>query len=337
MKNKIDFFLAWTESDELRKTAALLANSGVVNHLYVVTSARDEEELDVADHVSVLHADNVTGTKFFRQVASRAKADYVALYLKPQPLTLGYRCLERLCQAAEDAAAVMVYADHYSVKNGEREMSPKIAYQEGSVRDDFDFGGLILMRTSALKSFFELDKVGRYRYAAMYALRLHLSRVGQLFHLNEYLYTEVESDLRKSGEKQFDYVNPKNREVQLENERASTDHLKRIGAYLAPDEFDDLPHDDTPYPVEASVIIPVRNRVRTIRDAVESVLSQEADFAYNIIVVDNHSDDGTTEVLREWATDERVVHLIPEQNDLGIGGCWDLAIRSEHCGRYAVQ
>ena len=337
MKNKIDFFLVWTESDELRKTAALLANSGVVNHLYIVTSARDEEELDVADHVSVLHADNVTGTKFFRQVASRAKADYVALYLKPQPLTLGYRCLERLCQAAEDAAAVMVYADHYSVKNGEREMSPKIAYQEGSVRDDFDFGGLILMRTSALKSFFELDKVGRYRYAAMYALRLHLSRVGQLFHLNEYLYTEVESDLRKSGEKQFDYVNPKNREVQLENERACTDHLKRIGAYLAPDEFDDLPHDDTPYPVEASVIIPVRNRVRTIRDAVESVLSQEADFAYNIIVVDNHSDDGTTEVLRELATDERVVHLIPEQNDLGIGGCWDLAIRSEHCGRYAVQ
>lgn len=337
MKNKIDFFLAWTESEAHRTTAVTLTECEAVNHLYIISSARDEEEWEVAEHVTVLHADNVTGTKFFRQVAARAKAEYVALYLKPQALTLGYRCLERLLQAADDSGAVMVYADHYSIKNGEREMSPKIAYQEGSVRDDFDFGGLLLIRASALKSFFELDKVGRYRFAALYALRLHLSRVGKLFHLNEYLYTEVESDLRKSGEKQFDYVDPKNREVQLENERACTDHLKRIGAYLAPDEFDDLPHDDAQYPVEASVIIPVRNRERTIRDAIGSVLSQQADFDFNLIVVDNHSTDGTTEAIREFATDKRVVHLIPKQTDLGIGGCWDLAVRSEHCGRYAVQ
>ena len=337
MKHKIDFFLTWTESPELRNTASLLAQSDVVNHLYVVASARDEEEFDVAKNVSVLHADNVTGTKFLRKVVSCAKADYIALYLKSQPLQLGYRCMERLCQAAEDSHAVMVYADHYSVKHGVREESPKIAYQEGSVRDDFDFGGLVLIRTSALKSFFEMDKVGRYRYAAFYALRLHLSRIGTLFHLNEYLYTEVEQDLRTSGEKQFDYVNPANRDVQLENERACTDHLKRIGAYLAPDEFDDLPHDNTVYPVEASVIIPVRNRVRTIRDAIESVLSQKAEFEYNLIIVDNHSDDGTTEIVREYASDARVVHLIPEPTDLGIGGCWDLAVRSAHCGRYAVQ
>ena len=337
MKHKIDFFLAWTESAELRETAAVLASSEVVNHLYIITSARDEEELDVADNVTVLHADNVTGTKFFRQLANRAKSEYVALYLKGQPLKLGYRCLERYMQVADASNAVMVYSDHYSVKNGVREESPKNPYQEGSVRDDFDFGGLLLMRTSALKSFFEMDKVGRYRYAALYALRLHLSRLGQLFHLNEYLYTEVERDLRQSGEKQFDYVNPANREVQLENERACTDHLKRIGAYLAPDEFDDLPHDDTLYPVEASVIIPVRNRVRTIRDAIGSVLSQQTDFDFNLIVVDNHSNDGTSEAIREYLTDKRVIHLIPAQTDLGIGGCWDLAIRSEHCGRYAVQ
>ena len=337
MKHKIDFFLAWTESSELRNTAASLAQSDVVNHLYIVTSARDEEEFDVAENVSVLHADNVTGTKFFRQVAARANSEYVALYLKSQSLTLGYRCLERLLQAADDSNAVIVYSDHYCIKNGVKEASPKISYQEGSVRDDFDFGGLLLIRTSAFKSFFEMDKVGRYRYAALYALRLHLSRIGQLFHLNEYLYTEVETDLRRSGEKQFDYVNPRNREVQLENERACTDHLKRIGAYLAPDEFDELPHDDTEYPVEASVIIPVRNRVRTIRDAIGSVLSQKADFAFNLIVVDNHSNDGTTEAIREFVNDKRVVHIIPTETDLGIGGCWDLAVRSAYCGRYAVQ
>ena len=337
MKHKIDFFLAWTESLELRNTAASLAQSDVVDHLYIVTSARDEEEFDVAENVSVLHADNVTGTKFFRQVVARANSEYVALYLKPQSLTLGYRCLERFLQVADDSNAVMVYSDHYSMKNDVREESPKIPYQEGSVRDDFDFGGLLLIRTSALKSFFEMDKVGRYRYAALYALRLHLSRIGQLFHLNEYLYTEVETDLRRSGEKQFDYVNPRNREVQLENERACTDHLKRIGAYLAPDEFDELPHDDTEYPVEVSVIIPVRNRVRTICDAIGSVLSQKADFNFNLIVVDNHSNDGTTEAIHKFADDNRIVHIIPTEKDLGIGGCWDLAVRSEYCGRYAVQ
>ena len=337
MKHKIDFFLAWTESLELRNTAASLAQSDVVDHLYIVTSARDEEEFDVAENVSVLHADNVTGTKFFRQVVARANSEYVALYLKPQSLTLGYRCLERFLQVADDSNAVMVYSDHYSMKNDVREENPKIPYQEGSVRDDFDFGGLLLIRTSALKSFFEMDKVGRYRYAALYALRLHLSRIGQLFHLNEYLYTEVETDLRRSGEKQFDYVNPRNREVQLENERACTDHLKRIGAYLAPDEFDELPHDETEYPVEVSVIIPVRNRVRTICDAIGSVLSQKADFNFNLIVVDNHSNDGTTEAIHKFADDKRIVHIIPTEKDLGIGGCWDLAVRSEYCGRYAVQ
>lgn len=337
MSKKIDYFFAWSEGSVQRQLAKSLFEDEDVNHLYIVTSESDEEELNLSEQVTVLHTANVFGTKFLRQVSSKAKAEYVALCLKPVALTLGYRCLQRMLQAAMATDAVMVYSDHYSVKNGVTELSRKIDYQLGSVRDDFDFGSLLLIKTSALKAFFESDGVGRYRYAALYALRLYLSRVGMLLHLREPLYTEVETDLRLSGEKQFDYVNPSNREVQLENERACTRHLKLIGAYLAPDEFDSLPHDDTEYPVVASVIIPVRNRVSTIADAVESVLQQEADFDFNVIVVDNHSTDGTTDVLKRLTADARVVHVIPEQMDLGIGGCWDLAVRHAQCGRYAVQ
>ncbi len=279
-------------------------------------------------------------TRFLRELAASAKSDFVLLYAGNAEFTPAYRCEERMMKIAEDTGAVLVYADRYEEKiiDGKRvvEQHPVIDYQEGSVRDDFDFGGLLLIRTEALRSFVK-DFTSRYRHAGLYALRLYLSRIGKLVHINEFLYTERESDLRKSGEKQFDYVDPANREVQLEMERACTEHLRLIGAHLEANEIDDFPEDAEEYPVTASVIIPVRDRAKTIRDAVESVLTQNADFSFNILVVDNHSSDGTTEILQELSSDARVIHLIPERNDLGIGGCWDYAIRDKRCGKYAVQ
>ena len=331
---QINLFLAPWAGETFAETLAALADNPIVAHIYVLSGEKDTIDLS-PKKCEVLATDSLSSSKFLRAVAARSKAAFTVLYLKPQQLRFGYRALERMLAVAQDTQAAMVYADRYEEKAGVVTPHPVIDYQEGSVRDDFDFGSLLMVRTQLLQDFFA-DRNVRFRYAALYALRLFLSTKGRLVHLREFLYTEVETDLRKSGEIQFDYVNPANREVQLENERACTEHLKRIGAWLAPDEYDDLPNDETQYPVEASVIIPVRNRERTIADAIRSVLEQEAPFDFNVIVVDNHSTDGTTEAIRSLS-DERIVHLIPEARDLGIGGCWDLAIRHSSCGRYAVQ
>ncbi len=256
---------------------------------------------------------------------------FVALRFSHLDIQLGYRALERMAQAAVDTRAEMVYSDRRDGVSPH----PVIDYQEGALRDDFDFGGLWLVRTESLREF--LDDTEDLRFHAPYALRLFLSRRGRIYHLPEMLYSEVETDLRKSGEKQFDYVDPRNRDVQVEAEEVCTRHLKQIGAYLAPGDYDALPADATVFPVKASVVIPVRNRERTIADAVRSVLEQQADFSFNVIVVDNHSTDSTTQQLQSFAADERVCVIVPDRTDLGIGGCWDMAVRSEHCGEYAVQ
>lgn len=350
MENAIDLFLAWTDVPEMEATLRATCGSESVARVYLL-AGKPSEGVALPEKASWLPVDSLTNSKFLRTVSMKAHAPYTALFLRPTLFTPGYRCFERMAAVAADTHALMVYADHDAYRtgtdgNGSEDHDapcrvvahvPKVDYQTGSVRDDFDFGGLWLVRTSALQGFVAHECSARYRFAALYALRLYLSREGTVFHINETLYSEVETDLRKSGEKQFDYVNPANREVQLENERACTDHLKRIGAWLAPDEFDDLPCDAEDYPVEASVIIPVRNRVRTIRDAIGSVLGQEAPFAFNVLVVDNHSTDGTAEAVQAMTTDPRVVLIRPERTDLGIGGCWDTAIRDSRCGRYAVQ
>lgn len=332
----VDLFITYQGEELVDHLHRALHAEETSGHVYLLTTAKTFPEATLPERFEFMTAESLGSTKFLRAVAQKSKAAYTAFYMKHTPLKLGYRCLTRMVKAALDSDAALIYADRHEVKEGKTTPHPVVDYQQGSLRDDFDFGSLVLVKTSALQQFFNGDKPMRYRFSAFYALRLHLSRMGSIVHLREYLYTEIEDDLRKSGEIQFDYVNPANREVQLENERACTDHLKRIGAYLAPDEWDELPHDDTVYPVEASIIIPVKNRVRTIADAVRSALSQETDFPFNVIVVDNHSTDGTGEAVRAFA-DERVVCLVPEQTDLGIGGCWDLAVRHAACGRYAVQ
>ena len=231
----------------------------------------------------------------------------------------------------------MVYADHYKTIKGERTPHPVIDYQLGSVRDDFDFGSLLMFRTDYLKrAINEIEAEKEYQHSALYALRLALSRYGELTHIREFLYTETEIDLRKSGEKQFDYVDPRNRQVQIEREEVFTRHLKKIGAYLKPSMMTvDLKEGEFSH--EASIIIPVRNRARTINDAIRSVLEQETSFPFNLIIIDNHSTDGTSEIIEQYKNDNRVIHLIPERTDLGIGGCWNLGINHPQCGRFAIQ
>ena len=274
------------------------------------------------------------------QVAENAKADYVLLLTNPVKVQLGQGALDRMLRVASDSNAAMVYSDYISKKEVEgkvvTEKHPVIDYFPGSIRDDFDFGSLWLFKTSLLHTFAMQAGEHDYQYAGLYALRLFLSRKGQLFHINECLYTEEETDLRASGVKQFDYVNPRNREVQIEMEHAATAHLAEIGAKIDPSFYRRPDFNEQDFDIEASVVIPVFNREKTILDAVNSALGQKANFKFNVIVVDNHCTDMTTELL-DGMHDERLIHIIPERYDLGIGGCWNVAINDDRCGRFAVQ
>ncbi len=313
---KITCFVPYIDEAQAGKTLSALRASKLVDKVVCVEN-------------SVFRSDTI------RQIAAEATGYYALVYTKSTTLELGYLALERLLQIAEDTNAGLVYADHYQVKGDEQVKAPVIDYQKGSLRDDFDFGSVLFFNAEALK-----ESVSRmadtYEHAALYDLRLKLSQRYALVHANEYLYSEVEEDNRKSGEKQFDYVDPRNRDRQIEMEKACTQHLKEIGGYLEP-QFEDIDFNQGTFEVEASVIIPVRNRQATIAAAIESVLRQKTAFKFNIIIIDNHSTDGTTEAIEAFKADGRVVHLIPQRNDLGIGGCWNYGVNSEHCGKFAVQ
>ena len=281
--------------------------------------------------VTILSGVSLRSTETLRSIAEAISNKYVLIYTKSLPLEMGMFALDRIISIAEDTKADMLYADHYEVLDGRRCKHPLIDCQKGALRDDFDFGSVLVFRSSSFRKAVRSMEVD-YEWGALYDLRLRMKKI---VHINEYLYTEVETDSRKSGEKQFDYVDPKNRAVQIEMEQICTAHLKRIGAWLPPvfKGIGDQAGKDGGYPVTASVVIPVYNRVRTVKDAVESALGQKCDFSFNVIVVDNHSTDGTTELLEELAAkDNRLVHMVPEKYDLGIGGCWNLAVHSENCG-----
>lgn len=284
----------------------------------------------------VLQVDALTGTETLRKIASVVKSDYVMLSVKNTALELGQFALDRMTRIAGDTGAVMVYSDYYRIINGVRSSHPVNDYQEGSLRDDFNFGSVWMIPASSFKKAV-LEMNVSYQYAGFYDLRLRLSQQGELVHINELLYAEVENDLRKSGEKQFDYVDPRNRAVQVEMEQACTAHLRQIGGLLEPD-FKNVELNAGDFAVEASVIIPVKNRVRTLKDAIDSVLRQQTSFAFNLIIIDNYSDDGTTALIETMAKkDARIVHLIPKRQDLGIGGCWNEGVFSSQCGKFAVQ
>ena len=286
----------------------------------------------------VLHALSFDSTECFRAIAASSRTPFTLLYRSDRPFEPGYRALERMMAVARQTGAALVYADRRSRgEDGKTVQIPAIDWQDGSLRDDFDFGPLVLVDTSMLRRAVA-SMTGDYRFAGWYDLWLRLSRMGSFVHINEFLYTDVITDSRTSGSKLFDYVDPANRDRQIEMERACTDHLKTVGAYLAPGKYDPLEICAGEFPVEASVIIPVRDRARTIADAIGSVLVQKTDFPFNVLVVDNHSTDGTTEIVADFAAlDPRVVHIIPDRSDLGIGGCWNLAAADPRCGRFALQ
>lgn len=315
------------------ETLSLLAACDKVEKIYLWCS-KEISVNGLPENVIPIVADSLTNSTLFVDAAKRTLAPFTVFMLKELAELPAPDVLTLMCNEMEEDSA-MLYCDYSKIVDGALCDAPTIDYQSGSLRNDFEFGPLVVVRTSALKDY-ALQSLPRCEYAGFYQLRLALSRLGRIQHLPRNLYVEVEADTRKSGEKQFDYVNPAQRNVQIEMEQVCTDHLHRIGGWLPPYKYSSIDLSAGEFPVEASVVIPVLNRVSTIGDAIGSVLAQKTNFKFNILIVDNHSTDGTGEVIDSFA-DERVCHIIPERNDLGIGGCWNYAVNSPQCGRFAVQ
>ena len=346
MRQKIDLFLPCEDLDVAQEALLELHDNKTVQHINLLVSADFAASHQVPDGCTFIVVDRLESSNTVSSIAKNTDADYVIICTKATPIRWGLYALERFLRTADDTGAVMVYSDHYSVQEGKLEKHPVIDYQAGSLRDDFDFGSLWLVKAQNLLDYAAQQDRQEYQFAGLYDLRLYLSRVGEIFHINEFLYTEDELDTRKSGEKQFDYVNPRNREVQIEMEKACTHHLEKVGALVDTNYYRQPDFDEQEFEYEASVIIPVFNREKTIADAVKSALSQKTSFKFNVIVVNNHSTDRTGEILSEIAHEMeerndkqagRLVQIVPDRNDLGIGGCWNMAINSDHCGKFAVQ
>ena len=336
MREKIDLFLPCEYIDDAQNALSVLHEYKTVQHIHFLVSADFAAHHQVPEGCTFVITDRLESSNTIVSIAENTDADYVMICTRHTTIGWGNNTLERFLRVADDTDAVMVYADHYKMVEGKMEKHPVIDYQSGSLRDDFDFGSLWCIKAQALADYIAQSDREEYQFAALYDLRLYLSRVGEIFHLNEFLYSEAELDTRKSGEKQFDYVNPRNREVQIEMEKACTQHLGKVGALIDTTFYRQPDFGEQEFEYEASVIIPVFNREKTVADAVKSALGQKANFKFNVIVVNNHSTDRTGEILDELKADN-LIQIIPERTDLGIGGCWNEAINSSFCGKFAVQ
>lgn len=336
MREKIDLFLPCEYIDDAQNALSVLHEYKTVQHIHFLVSADFAAHHQVPEGCTFVITDRLESSNTIVSIAENTDADYVMICTRHTTIGWGNNTLERFLRVADDTDAVMVYADHYKMVEGKMEKHPVIDYQSGSLRDDFDFGSLWCIKAQALADYIAQPDREEYQFAALYDLRLYLSRVGEIFHLNEFLYSEAELDTRKSGEKQFDYVNPRNREVQIEMEKACTQHLGKVGALIDTTFYRQPDFGEQDFEYEASVIIPVFNREKTVADAVKSALGQKTSFKFNVIVVNNHSTDRTGEILDELKVDN-LIQIVPERTDLGIGGCWNEAINSSFCGKFAVQ
>ncbi|MCK9196050.1 MAG: glycosyltransferase [Syntrophales bacterium] len=334
------------------QTIELLASSPLVSRIVVV---HDGNALPVWPKCQAIRGDTLASGWIMEAILKKISTRYLLMITGESVIDFGSRALERMVDVLGTTGAGMLYSDYEeTTPGGARKERPVNDYQLGSIRDDFHFGPVQFFSTLAVRqALADSGPLPVVKYAALYDLRLKLSLTTPIIHLPERLYaisafTEINRSSKQQGENKdsdgsqheeshFAYVNPRNLAYQQEMEMVASEHLRRLGAWLSP-SFRRLPADRAVYPVAASVVIPVRNREKTIADAVRSALDQETDFAFNVIVVDNHSTDSTTSIVLELTKRYPQVRLlVPERRDLGIGGCWNEAIYSPHCGKYAVQ
>ena len=332
MKNKVSVFLPFNGVERTNMLVAQLKQLQVIDKIFLLSA----DIKNIIDGSITLVIQNYRGTKTVQTIVSHTLSDYSLIILDDFPIELEKFTLERFLETAESTGAGIVYSDFYELINGNKVSHPLIDYLAGSLRDDFDFGSMLLFKTLAMKNAIQSLKKN-YKYAGLYDLRIRISENNSVIRIPDNLYTIKRQENKRNSEEQFDYLDPQNSKVQIEMEEVATEHLKRIGAYLKPD-FQEVDLDKDKFNVDASVIIPVKNRETTISDAIESALSQKTNFSFNIIVVDNHSEDGTSEIIESYVKkDTRVIHLIPERKDLGIGGCWNEAAHNSLCGKFACQ
>ena len=333
MSDLVTVFLPFSGSDFTKKTINDFINSKLVKKIFLLSQT---DVADKFDNAEVLRVESLFSSSTIKLMESKSVTRYILFLTQDSLIRLGQFSLERLTAVAELTDSGILYSDYYDIKNNMTSPHPVIDYQFGSVRDDFSFGPILFFDSNAFANASKgIDE--SLKYAGLYALRLAISRRHLVTRIPEFLYSSIETDERRSGEKLFDYVNPKNRDVQVEMEKAATEHLKKVNVYLQP-KFEEIDPGGGEFATEASVIIPVKNRAKTIGDAVQSVLKQKTNFSFNLIVVDNHSTDGTSSILHEFgAKDKRVIHIVPERTDLGIGGCWNEGVHHQSCGRFSVQ
>jgi hypothetical protein len=327
----ITVFLPYSGLQHSIETINEMLKCNLVSKIFLLAN---DQITNAPGNCEILKVNDLTGSATIDLLISRTHTKYILLFTQDSKYQFGQFAIERFYNAMDSTGVGLVYSNYNTIKENSISRHPVNDYQLGSLRDDFDFGSVMILNTEFLKNFKSEEE---YKFAGLYNLRLHLSRESTFLRIPEFLYSTFEFDTRQSGVKQFDYVNPKNRDVQIEMEKAVTYHLKKIDTYLAPN-FKEISIDENDFEFEASVIIPVKNRVSTIGDAIASVLIQKTDFKFNLIVVDNYSDDGTTEKIKEIAkTNSRLVHIIPDRKDLGIGGCWNEAVQNKLCGKYSIQ
>ncbi len=276
------------------------------------------------------------GANVLKKIYDISESEFLLVQLTDEDVFLFENSLARFETFAENLSADFLYSDFLAEGENGTEPRSLIDYQPGSVRDDFDFGKFVFIRREILGKYLE-QAPASLEYSAFYDFRLFVSRAAQIFRVPEALYVVPRTAKRKTGEAIFDYVKKEFRKIQAEREKVFTNYLKEIGAFLPP-ITQKVEYEIEKFPVTASVIIPVKNRVKTIADAINSALNQKTQFEFNIIVVDNHSSDGTTDVVKEISRgNDKVIHIIPEEKHLGIGGCWNLAVNDKRCGAFAVQ
>ena len=334
MQHSITVFIPFFGNDSTFKTIANLRKNSLIKEIILLAVGKPAKPIDGFQTFKVEY---LWGSKTIELVKERSTSLFTMILTQDNLIELSQFALERLTKVAEDTGAGLVYPDYYDYKNDMLIPHPNIDYQLGSIRNDFDMGYIYLINTYAMKKSLEEHIKDDYKFAGLYDLRLKISQNFPIIRVPEFLYTATVDDARKFGEKIFDYVNPKNRAVQIEMETVCTNHLKSIGAYLEP-KFETVNLDEGNFEVEASVVIPVKNRIKTIREAVDSAMKQKTSFKFNIIVVDNYSNDGTTDFLKSVAKkDGRLILIVPERKDLGIGGCWNEAINHPQCGKFVIQ